>query len=209
MHVVFNQGFIKLGDFGFAKVLDGNNRTYTFCGTPGEHECSTQRLMARHRQACAAVGAWPCMHVGGGGGGGGRPPPTCGVPAPFARQCQLRSCACTTGGKRLSAPLIVLGCVLHTANCCVCRLPRQEGECPASPAGHAAPCVLCSSHDTAHALCTACSRLQRPGYVAPENVLAHGYNASVDWWGLGVLLYVLLTGRQPFSRFVTVPVVRG
>ena len=21
-----------------------------------------------------------------------------------------------------------------------------------------------------------------PGYVAPENVLAHGYNCSVDWW---------------------------
>ena len=38
-----------------------------------------------------------------------------------------------------------------------------------------------------------------PGYVAPENVLAHGYTASVDWWGLGVLAYVLLTGRQPFS----------
>ena len=30
-------------------------------------------------------------------------------------------------------------------------------------------------------------------------MLAHGYNNSVDWWGLGVLLYVLLTGRQPFS----------
>ena len=38
-----------------------------------------------------------------------------------------------------------------------------------------------------------------PGYVAPENILAHGYGTSADWWGLGVLLYVLLTGRQPFS----------
>ena len=38
-----------------------------------------------------------------------------------------------------------------------------------------------------------------PGYVAPENILAHGYGFSVDWWGLGVLMFVLLTGRQPFT----------
>jgi cGMP-dependent protein kinase 2 len=38
-----------------------------------------------------------------------------------------------------------------------------------------------------------------PGYVAPENVLAAGYGTPVDWWGLGVVAYVLLTGRQPFA----------
>lgn len=38
-----------------------------------------------------------------------------------------------------------------------------------------------------------------PGYVAPENILAHGYGTSVDWWGLGVVMFVLLTGRQPFT----------
>jgi serine/threonine protein kinase len=27
--------YTKLGDFGFAKVLESGNRTYTFCGTPG------------------------------------------------------------------------------------------------------------------------------------------------------------------------------
>ncbi|EFJ42034.1 hypothetical protein VOLCADRAFT_97912 [Volvox carteri f. nagariensis] len=38
-----------------------------------------------------------------------------------------------------------------------------------------------------------------PGYVAPENVLGRGYNHSVDWWTLGVLMYVVLTARQPFT----------
>jgi serine/threonine protein kinase len=31
-------------------------------------------------------------------------------------------------------------------------------------------------------------------------VLGRGYNFSVDWWTLGVLMFVLLTGRQPFAH---------
>ncbi|KAJ9533180.1 hypothetical protein QJQ45_018271 [Haematococcus lacustris] len=38
-----------------------------------------------------------------------------------------------------------------------------------------------------------------PGYVAPENIMGRGYGHSVDWWTLGVLMYVLLTARQPFT----------
>ena len=39
-----------------------------------------------------------------------------------------------------------------------------------------------------------------PGYVAPENVFTKGYGYSVDYWSLGVLAYVMLTGKQPFNQ---------
>ena len=43
---------------------------------------------------------------------------------------------------------------------------------------------------------TICGTLQ---YLAPEIMGGEGYDASVDWWSLGIILYEMLTSKLPFK----------
>jgi serine/threonine protein kinase len=38
-----------------------------------------------------------------------------------------------------------------------------------------------------------------PGYLAPEILLSKGHSKSVDWWTLGIILYEMIVGIDPFA----------
>ena len=38
-----------------------------------------------------------------------------------------------------------------------------------------------------------------PQYLAPEVLKDNDYGLAVDWWGVGVIIYEMLSGRLPFS----------
>ncbi len=42
------------------------------------------------------------------------------------------------------------------------------------------------------------STVGTPDYIAPEVFLQKGYNETVDWWSLGIILYEMLVGYTPF-----------
>merc|ERR1711988_974103 len=38
-----------------------------------------------------------------------------------------------------------------------------------------------------------------PSYMAPEMILGRAYGPSLDMWGAGIVLYIMLSGRHPFD----------
>ena len=40
--------------------------------------------------------------------------------------------------------------------------------------------------------------LGSPLYMAPEIIMGQNYNEKVDIWAIGVITYMLLSGRNPF-----------
>ena len=39
-----------------------------------------------------------------------------------------------------------------------------------------------------------------PEFLAPEILLNQGHGKPVDWWALGILLYEMMTGADPFGH---------
>lgn len=42
------------------------------------------------------------------------------------------------------------------------------------------------------------STVGTPDYIAPEVFMQLGYNETVDWWSVGIIMYEMLVGYPPF-----------
>lgn len=71
-------------------------------------------------------------------------------------------------------------------------LLSADGHVLLADFGLCKPGVACASQ--AFSICGT------PEYISPEVLKGAGYDKSVDYWGLGVLLYVMICGCMPFNH---------
>lgn len=50
-----SEGFLKITDFGFSKILDPGEKTWTFCGTPEVYEYSHHAFLSLSYFSCQYV----------------------------------------------------------------------------------------------------------------------------------------------------------
>ena len=173
------QGFVKLGDFGFAKVLVLLLcSAFSICRVPAGAAACTLCMVHRVRTVCCdhARPAWPSAAQSG---------PGRQLNAASGRRCWRRGSAPTpSAGRQATWPQ-----------------RTSSHRCP-QPIPHSAQPTAALSLRSQRCSCSlGCSPIW---HHADPCLGVQGYTNSVDWWGLGVLLYVLLTGRQPFSSPKTV-----
>lgn len=57
-----------------------------------------------------------------------------------------------------------------------------------------APFFLSSWHMKAYTM------VGEPHYMAPEQISGQGYGNGVDYWSLGILIFVMLHAETPFAK---------
>jgi serine/threonine protein kinase len=168
------RGYLKITDFGFAKVVDGRT-WFVLCPLS-----SLSAYMSCSRTSRARVRAGEGHYL------------TRLSLCRFVTRTALLSC-----GDRVCARPVGCECSLHVLTRCHV---DQHHRTLCSHSHSFCLVILALTVSNVEPLFTTPHRTLcgTPEYLAPEIILSKGYNRAVDWWALGVLIYEMAAGYPPF-----------